>query len=430
MPSVVTMILAGGQGTRLFPLTKDRSKPAVPIAGKFRLIDIPISNCIHSNYRKIYIITQFAAESLHRHISTTYRFSIFSKDFITILAAQQTMESKEWYQGTADAVRQNLRFIDSYRDDDLVLILSGDHLYRMDYSEFVRYHLDNEADISIAVIPISRDRASQFGIMKIKDNCQIETFHEKPKEAHVLDELTVPPEVFRQQNIDPGEKTHLASMGIYVFKKKVLRELLEATNFSDFGKEVIPTSLKKYRVFAFFFDGYWEDIGTIKSFFQAQIELTDIKPRFNFYDEDRPIFSHPRFLPGAKVIDASISKSILCDGSIIDPSVIQDSIIGIRSRVGKGSKLSRVIMMGADYFETEKQLEENKKLGRPNIGIGENCVIEQVIIDKNARIGNNVKIEVKDRPQTASGKDFVIADGIVVIPKGATIPDGSVIPPR
>ncbi len=423
MPTVVAMILAGGQGTRLYPLTKYRSKPAVPIAGKFRLIDIPISNCIHSNYRRIYICTQFAAESLHRHISTTYRFSIFSKDFITILAAQQTMENKEWYQGTADAVRQNLRFIESY--GDLVLILSGDHLYRMDYSEFVNYHLQKDADITISVIPVKRERANQFGIVKIDKNLKVVRFDEKPGSPEILDELTVPESLFQEQNIQADGRTHLASMGIYIFKQRVLRELLEGTKFSDFGKEVIPFAIKRSKVFAFFFDGYWEDIGTIKAFFEAQVDLTRPLPAFNFYDEEKPIFSHPRFLPGAKVLQAETNNTILCDGSIVNPSKITNSIIGIRSIVGEDCTLDEVMMMGADYFETDEQRALNRELNIPNLGIGNNCHIRHTIIDKNARIGNNVTILNEKGIQHLEEKNFVIQDGIVVIPKGAVIPDNT-----
>jgi glucose-1-phosphate adenylyltransferase len=325
MSQVITMILAGGQGARLYPLTKHRSKPAVPIAGKFRLIDIPISNGIHSGFRRIFICTQFSAESLHSHIFQTYRFSIFSKDFISILSAQQTMESRDWYQGTADAVRQNLGFIT--RDDTYALILSGDHLYRMDYNKFVKYHIDKGADITISMIPIYRERAGELGVMNINADSRITNFFEKPKDEKTLDELTVPESAFKSHNVDPKGRTHLASMGIYVFNKNVLNELLNTTNYSDFGKEVIPHALEKYKVFAYLFDGYWEDIGTIGSFFEAHIDLTRPLPKFNFYDEELPIFTRPRFLPGAKVLKADIENAILCDGGIVNPSTIKDSII-------------------------------------------------------------------------------------------------------
>ncbi len=422
---VVTMILAGGQGTRLYPLTKMRSKPAVPIAGKFRLIDIPISNCIHSGYRQIYICTQFAAESLHRHIFQTYRFSMFTKNFITILSAQQTLENRDWYQGTADAVRQNLNFIRGY--GDTVLILSGDHLYRMDYSKFVAYHMERGADITIGVIPVSRERATQFGIMKIDPDTRITTFYEKPNDKKLLDELEVMPEVFEKQRVVPAGRTHLGSMGIYVFKYSVLKELLEGTKYSDFGKEVIPFAISNKKVYAHFFDGYWEDIGTIGAFFEAHIDLTRPLPKFNFYDEDSPIFTHPRFLPGAKVLNASTSNVIMCEGSIINPSTIQNSILGLRSVVGNNCFLDEVVMMGADYYETEEEKKRNQDVGLPNVGIGENTEIRRAIIDKGARIGKNAKITNHRNVQYEEGKNYVIQDGVVVIPKNGVVPDGMVI---
>lgn len=419
------MILAGGQGTRLYPLTKVRSKPAVPIGGKFRLIDIPISNCVHSGFRKIYIGTQFSSESLHRHIQQTYRFSIFSKDFITILSAQQTMENLDWYQGTADAVRKNLRFIKSY--GDYVLILSGDHLYRMDYSKFVDYHIEQGADITIAVVPVDRSLASQFGIMKIDEDTQINTFHEKPRDEQLLDDLTVPSSVFEKHNIDAGDRNYLASMGIYVFNQKILQELLDGTSYSDFGREVIPFAISNKRVFAYFFDGYWEDIGTIKAFFEAQLDLATPLPKFNFYDENAPILTHPRYLPGSKVLNAEIHNALLCEGSIINPSKIHRSIIGIRSFVGKNSVLDGVVMMGADYYEAPEARRNVSNRELPDVGIGDNCLIKQAIIDKNARIGNNVKIVNDRNVDQAQGQNYVIQDGIVVIPKNAVIPDNTII---
>lgn len=425
MSEVVTMILAGGQGSRLYPLTKNRSKPAVPIAGKFRLIDIPISNCIHSDYRKIFICTQFAAESLHRHISTTYRFSVFSRDFITILSAQQTMENTDWYQGTADAVRQNLNFLQN--KGDLALILSGDHLYRMDYSKFVEYHEQNDADITIGVIPVTAERASQFGIMKVDENSQITTFHEKPSEPSVLEDLAVPEKLFLDQGVEPKGRTHLASMGIYVFKQDILSEFLDGTPYKDFGKEVIPNAISNKKVFAYFFDGYWEDIGTIGAFFDAHIDLTSPLPSFNFYDESAPIYSHPRFLPGAKVLKAHAENTVLCDGIIVNPSKISDSIIGIRSIVGNQCQLEKVVMMGADFFESQDRKDQNKALGVPNVGIGDNTIIRGAIIDKNARIGKNVQLVNQQGLDTAEGDGFIIRDGVIVVPKNGVIPDGTII---
>jgi glucose-1-phosphate adenylyltransferase len=419
------MILAGGHGSRLYPLTKHRSKPAVPIAGKFRLIDIPISNSIHSGFRRIFIVTQFSAESLHSHIFQTYRFSIFSKDFITILSAQQTLENRDWYQGTADAVRQNMGFIT--RNDEYALILSGDHLYRMDYGKFLKYHIEKGADISISMIPIYRERAGELGVMSINNDSRVINFFEKPKDDTTLDELTVPESAFAEHNIDPKGRTHLASMGIYVFNKKVLNELLQTSDESDFGKGIIPRALERYKVFAYLFDGYWEDIGTIGSFFEAHVDLTRTLPEFNFYDEELPIFTKPRFLPGAKVRKAEIENTILCDGSIVNSSTIKGSIIGIRSIVGSNCYLDNVIMMGADYFETHEERIANREKGAPYVGIGENCVIERAIIDKNARIGNNVRISGERSMEFVEQKNYAIRDGIVVIPKNAVIPDDSEI---
>ena len=424
MASVVTAILAGGPGKRLYPLTKKRSKPAVPIAGRFRLIDIPISNCIHSGMRKIFILTQFMSESLHRHIFLTYRFDNFSKDFITILPAQQTFESPDWYQGTADSVRQNLRFL---REWDLVLILSGDHLYRMDYNKFIDFHLKKKADISISVYPVHYDKAPQFGVMKVNQSGEIIDFHEKPKEPAQLDKMKVPEEVFQQYQLKAAGRTHVASMGVYLFNQEVLKELLERTEFEDFGRDVIPFAIKQKKVYGYFFDGYWQDIGTIRSFFDANIALTEPLPEFNFYDEKRPIFSRARFLPGSKIISSEVNNSILCEGSIINHSRINHSIIGIRSRIGKNSFIERAVLMGADFLETVEEFAQNDKTGIPHVGIGSNCEIREAIIDKNSRIGKGVKLVNARGISDETSENHVIKDGIIVIPKNAIIPEGTVI---
>jgi glucose-1-phosphate adenylyltransferase len=424
MPSVVTAILAGGPGKRLYPLTKKRSKPAVPIAGRFRLIDIPISNCVHSGMRKIFILTQFMSESLHTHIFLTYRFDNFSKDFVTILSAQQTLEGPEWYQGTADSIRQNLRFL---KDWDLILILSGDHLYRMDYNKLIDFHLQKKADISISVYPVHYDQAPQFGVMKVNKEGQIVDFCEKPKEPEELDKMKVPEEVFQQFQLDAAGRTHLASMGVYLFNWEVLKELLENTDFEDFGKDVIPFAIKRKKAYGYFFNGYWQDIGTIRSFFEANIALTEPLPKFNFYDEKRPIFSHARFLPGSKIISSEVNNSILCEGSIINHSTINHSIIGIRSRTGENSVIERSIVMGADFFETLEEISQDDKTGIPHIGIGSNCEIREAIIDKNARIGKGVKLINARGISDETSENYVIQDGIIVIPKNTIIPDGTVI---
>lgn len=425
MANVVTIILAGGQGTRLYPLTKLRSKPAVPIAGKFRLIDIPISNCIHSGLRKIFISTQFSSESLHRHIFLTYRFDSFSKDFVTILSAEQTLENRNWYQGTADAVRQNLRFLRS--EGDLVLILSGDHLYHMDYRKFIEFHLKKKADISISVYPVRYDQAPEFGVMNVNKGGRILKFFEKPKTPPDLDKMVVPEEAFKEFNIDAAGRTHLASMGIYLFNWEVLKELLETNEHQDFGKEVIPEAIKTKKVFGYFFDGYWEDIGTIRSFFEAHLDLTAPLPRFNFYDEEKPIFTHGRFLPGSKILNADVNNSILCDGSIINRSNISQSIVGVRSCIGENSILAKVVMLGADKFESTSEIERNKENDVPNIGIGNNCEIRNAIIDKNARIGHNVKLINARGIQEEETENYVIRNGIIVVPKNAVIQNGTVI---
>jgi glucose-1-phosphate adenylyltransferase len=424
MANVVTIILAGGQGSRLYPLTKVRSKPAVPIAGKFRLIDISISNCIHSDFRKIFVLTQFASESLHRHIFTTYRFDNFHQDFITLLSAQQTLENRDWYQGTADAVRQNLGFI---RDaGDLVLILSGDNLYRMDYRKFVESHLASGAEITIAVTPVDAARAPEFGVMKVDPRGRIMEFFEKPKAEADIDRMRTPAEILRRAGV-PAERSHLASMGIYLFNGPVLADLLSRSDASDFGKEIIPQAIQGRRVFSHFFDGYWEDIGTIPSFFEAHMDLTRPLPKFNFYDEQKPIFTHARFLPGSKILASDVESAILCEGSIVNRSRIRESIIGIRSRIGENCRLERTVVMGADYFESREGLERNREAGLPDVGIGPDSEIRNAIIDKNARIGRGVRLVNRNTLASASAENHVIVNGIIVVPKNAVIPDGTVI---
>jgi len=425
MAKVVTMIMAGGHGSRLYPLTATRSKPAVPIAGRFRLIDFPISNCIHSGFKKIFVLTQFSSESIHRHIFLTYRFDNFTRDFVTILSAQQTIESRDWYQGTADAVRQNLSFLRT--EGDLVLILSGDHLYRMDYRKFIDYHLEKKADITISVYPVAEYQAPQFGVMQINKSGEIIDFREKPSDPAQLEQMRVDEDTLAQCQIAAAGRTHLASMGVYVFNRDVLKELLEKTTYEDFGREVIPHAIKESKVFSYCFDGYWEDIGTIRSFYDAHIDLTQPMPKFNLYDEERPIFSHARFLPGSKIISSEINSSILCEGSIIQQSKIIHSIVGVRSRIGNNTYFDHSVMMGANFFESAKDLENNAKKGIPNVGIGDNCEIRRTIIDRNARIGNDVKLINADSIQQRNTENYSIVDGIIVIQKNAVIPDGTVI---
>lgn len=425
MANVVTIILAGGQGKRLYPLTQKRSKPAVPIAGRFRLIDIPISNCIHSGLRKIFILTQFSSESLHRHIFSTYRFDSFSRDFVTILSAQQTLETRDWYQGTADAVRKNLHFV--RKRGDLVLVLSGDHLYRMDYRRFIEFHVQKEADISISVYPVFSDQTPEFGVMKVDTQGRIVSFFEKPKDPEQIDRMKVPEKAFETFQMDAAGRTHLASMGVYLFNQDILQDLLERTDFEDFGREVIPFAIQQKKVYGYFFNGYWEDIGTIRSFFDVHLDLTQPLPKFNFYDEEKPVYTHARFLPGSKILDSRVHNSILCEGSIIDRSEIIHSIIGIRSRIGENSILDRTVMMGADFFESRREIESKTKQNIPRIGVGNDCEIRNAIIDKNARIGSKVKLINSKGITDETHEHYVIRDGIIVIPKNAIIPDGTTI---
>jgi glucose-1-phosphate adenylyltransferase len=425
MAEVITIILAGGQGTRLYPLTKNRSKPAVPIAGKFRLIDISISNCIHSGLRKIFILTQFSSESLHRHIFKTFLFDNFSKDFVSILSAQQTTENLDWYQGTADAVRKNMRFF--HKEADLVLILSGDHLYKMDYQKLIDFHLQKKAEISIAVYPVFEEQTSEFGVIKVDKDTRITDFLEKPKKPDQREKMKVSEEAFHQFGLEPGGRTHLASMGIYLFNWDVLNELLENTEHDDFGKGVIPFAIKQKNAYGYFFDGYWEDIGTIKKYFRAHMNLTEPLPKFNFYDEETPIFTHARFLPSSKILSSEVRQSILSEGSIINRSRINNSIVGLRSRIGENSVIDHSILMGADYFESKEEIVNNTKKGIPNIGVGDDCEIRYTIIDKNARIGNGVKIINVRSAAEEDAENHVIRDGIIIIPKNSIIPDGTVI---
>ncbi len=425
MSNVVGVIMAGGQGSRLYPLTKVRSKPAVPVAGRFRLIDISISNCIHSNVRSIFVLTQFASESLHRHISTTYRFDSFHRDFVTLLSAQQTLDNRNWYQGTADAVRQNLDFIEDR--SALVLILSGDHLYRMDYRKFVDFHLTAGAEISIAVTPVRAEQAHEFGVMKVNAKGRITEFHEKPKDPADVDRMRVDESVFDRFGTPANGRTHLASMGVYLFNQSVLRDLLADTEPKDFGKEIIPKAIGERKVCGHFFDGYWEDIGTIRSFFDAHMDLTRPLPRFDFYDEDRPIFTHPRFLPGSKILGADVENAILCEGSIVNRSRIREAIVGIRTRIGEGCRIERAVVMGADFYESREEIARNRDRGVPDVGIGRDCEIREAIVDKNARIGHGVRLVNRDGAAAGSADNYVIVDGLIVVPKDAVIPDGTVI---
>ena len=426
--NVIAVILGGGAGTRLFPLTRDRAKPSVPIAGKFRLVDIPISNCLHSGMERIYVLTQFNSVSLNRHIAQTYRFDTYRRGFVQILAAQQTLEGETWYQGTADAVRHNKSYIINPRfSDDYVLILAGDHLYRMDYRKMLAVHAESNADITVAVIPVARDVVHGLGILQINWEGRIVNFVEKPQTDDELAGLTLQEDILVSRGIDAQGREFIASMGIYIFDRSVLEAVLEDTSNVDFGRNIIPQSIHTKRVFAYVFDGYWEDIGTIKAFYQANIGLTDISPPFNFYDEHTPIYTHRRHLPSTKVNSSSVRSSILAEGSIIDDSEIDRSIIGIRSLISSQSRIYQSILMGADYYETDEQRAQNRAAGVPNVGVGESCLIRGAIIDKNARIGDNSIIANTDNRENFDGEHYYIRDRIVIIPKDAVIMPGTVI---
>ncbi len=423
--NVLSVIMGGGQGTRLFPLTKERAKPAVPLAGKYRLVDIPISNCINSGLRRIYLLTQFNSASLHRHISQSYKFDHFTGGFVEILAAEQTYADTSWYQGTADAVRKNLIHFMNH-EWDYLLILSGDQLYRMDFRHIINQHAETGADITVATIPVGRRESGSLGIMQIDADRHITRFVEKPKEPALLDSLRLPPEWHASLGIKGNGELFLASMGIYVFNRELLRRLLDNT-LTDFGKHVIPNAIQSLRVFSYVFQGYWEDIGTIRAFFDANLDVTNELPRFNFFDMAAPIFSRPRFLPASKINGAQIDHAVVSDGCILNRAVITHSIIGLRSIVGAGTVLNRVILLGSDYYESLESIVEHQKAGKPAIGIGTNCRIENTIVDKNARIGNNVVISPAGKPEKVDHPNYYIRDGIVVIPKNGVIPHGMVI---
>ncbi len=423
--NVLAIIMGGGQGTRLFPLTRERSKPAVPLAGKYRLVDIPISNCINSGLRRVYVLTQFNSTSLHRHISQSYKFDQFSDGFVEILAAQQTFADTSWYQGTADAVRKNLvHFLD--HDFEYVLILSGDQLYRMDFRRIIAQHIETSADMTVATMPVLHKDVSSLGIMQINEERRITRFVEKPKDPAVQDSLRLPRDWYERLGIEGESDFWMASMGIYVFNREVLTRLLD-NSLTDFGKHIIPGAIEKYRVFSHAFQGYWEDIGTIRNYFEANLDCAAELPRFNFFDMSAPIFSRPRFLPASKINGAEIDHAVISDGCIINRCKINKSIVGVRSLIDEGSNLDRVVLLGNDYYESEASILANAGNGRPRIGIGQNTKIENAIVDKNARIGCNCLISPAGKPENVDHPLYYIRDGIVIIAKNAVIPDNTII---
>jgi len=422
MNDVLAIILGGGRGARLFPLTARRSKPAVPIGGKYRLIDIPISSCLHSEIRRIFVLTQFNSASLNRHIGQSYRMDSFSRGFVEILAAEQTPESSNWFQGTADAVRQARRHFER-EDADYYLILAGDHLYRMNYAEMLESHIDRDADITIAAQPVDGDDATQMGIFRFDRSGQIVAFEEKPSKERLAEIGPSVPAgaVFTGHNPD---KPYVASMGIYVFSRQVLMDVLDEPGI-DFGREVIPAGLSRYRVSPYLYRGYWADVGTVESYYEANIALTRPDPPFQFYDSRRPIFTRPRFLPATRLCSSTLNEAMVGEGCSIDQATIEQSVIGLRSVIRAGTRVSRSLVIGADLYETDDMARLRSSV--PRIGIGRNVVLDRVIVDKNARIGDDVRLVNEGNVQDADGPSYYIRNGIIIIPKEAVVPDGTVV---
>lgn len=430
MRSVLALILGGGRGTRLFPLTKARSKPAVPVAGKYRLIDIPISNCINSELHSIYVLTQFLSVSLHRHIANTYKFDMFSKGFVEVLAAQQTNESADWYQGTADAVRQNISYIER-EDPDEVLILSGDQLYRMDFRHLFETHRSTRADITIAAIPVPEKDTAGFGLLSMDAQSRVTGFVEKPKTPEERQPYYTSADWIERRGIECRGRHYLANMGIYLFKTSVLLELLTAKPLAtDFGKEVFPRNYKTKNISAHLFDGYWEDLGTIKSYHEASLALASSTPPFDFFSADGVIYTRMRNLPASRINGATLEQSVVADGCVIGADTrIERSLIGVRSRIGTGCTIRDTIIIGSDKFETDAQRAANRKVGRPDLNIGDNVVIESAILDKDCRIGRGARLCNRENKLEADGPNgsYHIRDGIICVPRGAVIPEGAVV---
>ncbi|MEM0967309.1 MAG: glucose-1-phosphate adenylyltransferase [Verrucomicrobiota bacterium] len=424
---IISVIMGGGRGTRLRPLTQRRCKPAVPLAGKYRLVDIPISNCLNSGLNQIYVLSQFNTASLHRHIQESYKFDPFGGGFVDILSAEQTESGDSWYQGTADAVRQNLMHF-GIRDSDLILILSGDQLYRMDFNPMIRQHVEGNADITVSATTVSKEQAPAFGLMRVEDDLSIAEFVEKPKEASLIESLVISKKLKASLDGEHKEDVCLASMGLYLFNVGVLREALKSSH-TDFGKEIIPELLGKKKLHGYIFDGYWEDIGTVAAFFEANLRLTDEVPPFNFFDEENRIYSRARYLPATKINGARIERTIIADGCILSRCSLKRAVIGVRSVVEEGSTLENVVMMGSDAFENGRgeDFESDDSLSEIPVGVGRNCTIRNAIIDKNARIGEGVTLDPTGLPENYAKDGIVIRDGILVVPKKTTVPPGFIL---
>ncbi len=417
MNDCLAVILGGGRGTRLFPLTRQRSKPAVPIAGKYRIIDIPVSNCLNSGLRRIFVLTQYNSESLNKHLSMTYKFDVFTSAFVTTLAAEQTEDSPEWFQGTADAVRQSMRHMHSHRSRE-VLVLAGDQLYQLDFRKMKDTHRRHVADATVAVLPVPAEQTSGFGILKVNRQGRIVHFEEKPKPER-LSEL--------ESDIPGHGRGFLASMGIYMFSREALEKAIGDPGLVDFGRHVLPKAIGEMRVQAHFHRGYWEDIGTIGSYFEANLQLCDPMPPFDFYDAVRPVYTHPRFLPATKVEGCSLRGALVSEGCILMGAEIERSVVGIRSRVGPGTRVRNSLLLGADYYESLEEIDRAQARGLPPVGIGSDCVIERAIVDKNARVGNGVRISNAAGVQEADGDGYYIRDGIVIVPKSGVVAEGTVV---
>ncbi len=423
--NVISIIMGGGRGTRLYPLTKYRCKPAVPLAGKYRLVDIPISNCINSGFNSIYLLSQFNTASLHKHIQQTYKFDSFGNGFVDILAAEQTDAGGDWYQGTADAVRKNMHHFERHGNVCHYLILSGDQLYQMNFAKMLESHMASDADITIAAKPMPKSEASSLGVMRVNKNLEIVEFAEKPKDEAVINSFLVGGDLKRNLK-DPNAEYCLASMGIYIFSQKVLEEAMSG-NEMDFGKEIIPGLLGKKKLCAYIFDGYWEDIGTVGAFFEANLALAEPAPDFDFHRQDKPIYTHCRFLPGAKIFGTSIDRSNIADGSVIRAKSLERCMIGIRSIIDRGAVLKNVVMMGADYYESEGERAASLSAGIPTIGIGRECAIENAIIDKNARIGDCCVLNPYGKPDKWESEGLYVRDGVLIVTKNAVIKSGTVV---
>jgi glucose-1-phosphate adenylyltransferase len=428
MQDVLCLILGGGRGTRLYPLTMLRSKPAVPIAGKYRLIDIPISNCINGGCNRIYVLTQFLSVSLHRHIANTYKFDPFSRGFVEVLAAQQTNEATDWYQGTADAVRQNIRYVheDGARH---VLILSGDQLYRMDFRKLLGTHRDSQADATLAVLPVTAAEASGLGMVRVDEAGRVAGFVEKPQRPEQLESLRMPDDWFERRGIHSRGRHYLASMGIYLFGRDTLIRLLNAPPLAtDFGKEVFPRSIQTHHVQTYLFDGYWEDVGTIRAYHQANLALTGDQPPFDFYSPEGVMYTRMRYLPASRVSAAELDHCLVSDGCIVQAGTrVHHCVLGIRTRLGRDVRLRDTVLIGADWFETDAERADNRRRGVPDLGVGDGAVIENAILDKDCRIGAGVRIVNRHQAEQEDGPNYVIREGVVVIPKAAVVQDGTVI---